>query len=107
MAYVSVEEIRKHLNIDFSDDDDYLESLIEVGELSVEAYIGQELDKLLVADKGAAEGSGLMVLNPMLRHAVKIMVGNLYGNRESVSYGVPVEVPFTYQYLIKPFKIYK
>lgn len=101
MAYVSVEEVKKHLNIDFSDDDKYLIDLIEVGELSVEAYVGRELSNYLITDNGE------MVLNPMLRHAVKIMVGNLYGNRESVSYGNPVEVPFTYRYLIQPFKVYK
>lgn len=94
--HVSVEEIKKHLNIDFSDDDEYLASLIETSEASVEMYTSSLLSDYVV------EGT----LNPMLKHVIKIFAGTLYANRESVSTIEAKPVPYTLEYLIKPFRKY-
>jgi uncharacterized phage protein (possible DNA packaging) len=96
MIYVTLEEIKQHLNIDFSDEDSYLSDLIEVAQTSVETYISAPLDDYV------AEGK----LNPMLRHAIKILAGNFYANREPVAFAEPRSIPYTLDYLVKPFRKY-
>ena len=92
--YVKAKELRVHLNLDCNDEDEYLESLSSVAQASVERRIQCPLE-----DDEDKEGK----LNPMLIHAIKIMVATLYDNRESVSFGQPRPVPYTLDYLIVPF----
>lgn len=94
--YVTVEDIKKHLNIDYEGEDMYLSDLIETAQASVEAYICQSLDVFV------KEGR----LNPMLKHAIKVVTANLYANRESVAYAQPKPVPYTLDFLLEPFKQY-
>lgn len=96
--YVTLEEIKKHLNIDFGDDDAYLSDIVIVAQMSVEKAISTDL-----ASYEAEDGS----LNPMLKHAVKILAGNFYANREPVSFATPSVIPYTLAYLIRPFKKYQ
>lgn len=91
--YVTLAEAKKHLNVDFSDDDDYIEDLISVGEASVEKSIQCPITDYVT------DGT----LNPMLGHAVKMIAANLYANREPVAFAVPQAIPYTLQYLITPF----
>lgn len=97
--YVSVEDLKKHLNVDFDDDDNYLESLSLTAQVSIEAKIQRPLtdEKCMLEDK----------LNPMLIHAIKIIAGTLYANRESVSFGQPKSVPYTIDWLLSPFIKYR
>lgn len=103
--WVSVEDMKKHLNIDaeFTDDDALIESLIEVAEDVVAKHIdidGCNLGCL-------AEQNGGM-LPPSVLHSIKLYVGNLYANRESVSFnGNPTEIPFSFDYLIGLNKTYR
>jgi len=92
--YITLDEMKKHLNIDFTDDDEYVTSLIEVAQCSIEKTIQHPLKDCEISDG---------VLNPALVHAMKLLAGNLYANREPVAYGVPQAVPYTMQYLIQPF----
>ena len=96
--YISLEEIKKHLNIDFSDDDAYLADLVSVAQMSVEKAINAELTSY--EDENGE-------LNPMLKHAIKILAGNFYANREPVSFATPNVIPYTLAYLIRPFKKYQ
>lgn len=97
--FLSLEEIKKQLNIDpqFTDDDQYLEALEEVAEKAVEKHIDMNLEVL------ASKSGGLP--SPVL-HAMKLMIGNLYENREPVAYSGAVEVPLSYQYLLSLYKNY-
>lgn len=92
--YVKIADLKTHLNVDFDEDDEYIESLSAAAQASLEMRIQQPLSNL--EDK---DGN----LNPMLIHAIKIMVGTLYDNREAVSYGQPRAVPYTLDYLLTPF----
>lgn len=96
--YITLEEIKKHLNIDFSDDDAYLTDIVAVAQMSVEKAINSDL----VSYEGE-DGT----LNPMLKHAIKILAGNFYANREPVSFATPNVIPYTLAYLIRPFKKYE
>ena len=98
--FVSLGEIKKHLNIDndFNDDNEYLLALEEVAEKAVQKHINQKLSLL-------AEENGGELPSPLL-HAIKLFVGNLYLSRESISYSSVVEVPMSYNYLLDLYKNY-
>lgn len=97
--YLNIEEIKKHLNIDsaFTEDDNYLLSLADVAEKTVEKHINQRLCEV-VAENGE--------LPSPLRHAMLFFVGNLYLSRESVTYGSATEIPLTFNYLLDLYKNY-
>lgn len=91
--YVSLTELKKHVNVDFNEDDSYLTGLIEVCEKAVENEINQPLTDL--ADEGDIPAP--------VRHAILLLAGNLYENREPVSYGKAVVVPYTISFLLTPY----
>ena len=94
--YITLEEAKKHLNIDtvFTDDDSYIETLINVAENVVQKHIDVELSDL-----------GDTLPTP-LKQAMLLLIGNYYANRESVTYGAATPLPHAYEYLIALFKNY-
>jgi hypothetical protein len=46
-------------------------------------------------------------LPPAIIHAMLLMIGNLYANREPVSTGKIVKIPYTYEYLVGLYKHYE
>ena len=96
MAYVTLADLKQHLRVEYTADDSYLTTLIDVAE----AAIGNELGKPL-ADF-VTDGT----LPTPLQHAIKLLCGDLYNNRESVAFATPHEVPRTLDYLLQPYKVY-
>lgn len=90
--YVTLQQAKKHLNIDdsFTDDDNYILQLIQVAEDAVSKNTNIALSEMV--DGGT--------LPPSIIHSILLLVGNFYNNREATSYSVPSEVPFAYKYLI-------
>lgn len=99
MTYLTLERIKKHLNIDsyYTDDDDYLVSLADVVEMVVEKHIDNSLVTL------QTEGGELP---PPLVQAMLLLLGNYYNSRESVSTLSHTEIPLSYNYLLDLFKNY-
>lgn len=98
MNYITIEEIKQHLYIDFEADDEVLADMINTAEAIIEKYLNVQLAGL------SADGK----LPYPIKQAIKIMVGNLYANRESVSFNaIPYKIPFSYEYLLQPYKNYK
>ena len=97
--YLQLDLIKKHLNIDeyYKDDDNYLLYLANVAELTVERHIDNNLSSL-ANDRGDLP-------SPLL-HAMLLFIGDMYANRESISYASVHEVPFSYDYLLTLFKKY-
>lgn len=97
--YIFVDEIKKHLNIDqeFYADDEYLAQLEDVAEIVVARHIGRDLKTL--------EDSDHQIPAP-LRHAMLLLIGNFYANRESVSYASTSKVPNSYEYLLALYENY-
>lgn len=95
---MTIAEAKKHLNIDaeFTLDDDYIGQLIEVSTDAVKQHLNiNDLTEL---------GE---VVPPAVNHAILLMIGNLYANRESVIIGVSVtEIPLSYQYLLSLYRKY-
>lgn len=96
MAYVTLSELKHHLRVEVDADDAYLTTLIGVAETA----IGNELGKPLSYFED--EGS----LPQPLTHAITLLCGDLYNNRESVAFAAPHEVPHSYDYLLQPYRKY-
>lgn len=97
--YVTIEEIKQHLYIDFEADDAMLADMIQASEEIVEKYLNTTFDTLL-------NENGTLPFP--IKQAIKIMVGNLYANRESVSFNAyPSKIPYSYEFLIQPYRNYK
>ena len=106
MTYLTVDDIKKHLNIDaeFLDDDQYLRSLGDVAEQIIAQHLEDKLDDI-------AEDNGGTLPAPIL-HACLLLIGNLYMSRESVTFSSVSEIPMSfgeniYQYLLSPYINYK
>lgn len=95
--YLTLDKAKKHLNIDldFTDDDNYITSLIEVAENAVERHIGYKLADKVEENEGS--------LPKGLEHAMLLMIGTFYNSRESVTFGAGTELPLGYNYLLDLF----
>lgn len=99
--YVTLAQIKKHLNIDtsFHEDDEYLVDLEQVAENAVERHIDDNLGRIFIA-------SGGKQLPAPLVHSILILLGNLYANRESIAYTSLTEIPYNLTYLLDLYKNY-
>lgn len=96
---IDLETLKKHLNIDsdYTDDDNYITYLESVAEELVEKHIDRTFEDI-IAEEGAFP-------QPLL-HAMLLIVGNLYDNRESVAYNQVIEVPNTLSYILSLYRDY-
>lgn len=94
MAFVKLQQVKKHLNVEdsFTEDDEYIEGLIEVAEAVVGNDICEDLNEL------AEDNAG--VLPAPLRHCILLLVGHFYANREPVAFAQSSKVPLTYDHII-------
>ena len=81
--YVTLEELKQHLNVDFDTDDTYITELIEPVQLAIEAYLNAPLEGF------AKEGK----IDRRIWHAIRILIANYYANRESVTFATPQVIP--------------
>lgn len=72
---ITLDEIKEHLNIekDWHGEDQYLQSLLDAAKVVVQKHICDSID-------GVKEGEQIPLL-----HAIKLLVGTWYMNRESLS----------------------
>ena len=96
--YISLEQCKKHLNIDpgFTEDDNYIMSLAEVAEEIVQRHIGYRFEDILVDGQ----------LPAPLQHAMLLLIGQFYANREAVTFGSASELPLAYNYILQLFENY-
>lgn len=97
--YIQLYQIKKHLNIDdsFHEDDEYLCDLARVAENAVQKHVDSDLSEL-VDEYGN--------LPSPLTHAMLLMIGTFYTQRESIAYASVTEVPLAYDYLLSLYKNY-
>lgn len=96
MRYLILEDLKKHLNVEHNEDDCYISQLGDVAEQALANQLCQPLEDVLV------EGQ---LPSPLLQ-ALRLHVGTLYNNRESVVGGNVHELPMGYDYLITAYKQY-
>lgn len=98
--YLELSQVKKHILVDatFNDDDNYIQSLMDVAEASVSKHIDCPLACIEQEDG---------TLPPPVVHAMMLMVGNLYANREPVVMGTIVtDLPLSYNYLVNLYRNY-
>ena len=100
MYYLNLDILKKHLNVDtyFHGDDDYISQLGDVAEQMVDEHINNNLSNIV-------DDNGGEVPMPLI-HAMLLLVGNLYQNREGVAFANASEIPFSYKYLLFPYRDY-
>lgn len=97
MAAVTLELFKKHVRADdFTDDDAYMEHLLEAAAEAVIGYTRRTRDEL------DPEGTG--DLPAPLVHAVLVLAATWYDQRESISSVQMHAVPDTLQSLVKPYR---
>lgn len=96
--YLSIADVKRHLIIDHNEDDMYLADLITVAEDAVKR------DLNLYSLKEIEDCSGM--LPSAVTQAMLLLIGSLYANRESISYGAPRAVPHSYEYLLDLYRNY-
>jgi uncharacterized phage protein (predicted DNA packaging) len=92
---LTVEDLKKHLNIDHDEDDAYIEDLISVALDAVETYLNRPIDDFVDADGK---------VKPAVRHSCRLLVGTWYANRESVVFSAPSELPDGVIALLMPLR---
>ena len=97
--YVTIEDLRKHLNIDHNEDDAYLRELEEVAEDAISTFLQCPLSSF--EKPGACSHTEM---KPAIRHAIRLLVGNWYANREDVAFAAPAMLPHGVQSLLLPLK---
>lgn len=96
MAYITLAQAKKHLNIEsgYTEDDSYITTLIDVAESTIESHINEKLADLV-------EGG---VIPPPLYQAALLLIGNFYQNREPIGIGRENKLPYNYEYLINLYR---
>ena len=96
--YLELESVKKHLHVDFNDDDTYITGLMNMVENAVSIEIGENLINLI-------DVAGNLPLR--LHQAMLLLIGHFYLIREPIIIGVSVtKIPYGFDWLIAPFKIY-
>ena len=98
--YIELDRIKKHLNIDadFTDDDEYIKFLYNVAEDVIQKHIDTTFDTIL-QKKG--------VIPDALLQAMLLFIGNMYANRESISYTSAQEIPTSLSYILNMYRDYE
>lgn len=97
--YLTLEQIKKHLNIDasFTDDDAYLDSLSYVAEDAVAKYLDCDLVDLYENGR----------LPKAIVHAMLLLIGNMYKYRESTTSGPVNVIPHSFDLLCDLYRNFK
>lgn len=94
--YVTLDELKQHLNVDFDLDDEYIRGLIVPVQLSIEAYLNEPLETFVRDGK----------IDRRIWHATRILVANYYANREEVTFATPNIIPGHVTLFLQPLKRY-
>lgn len=97
--YIELDKIKKHLNIDadYTDDDEYLVFLYDVAEDVIQKHIDTTFENI-IQKKGT--------IPTALLHAILLFIGNMYENRESISYASAQEIPTSLTYILNMYRDY-
>lgn len=96
MRYITLELAKRHLNVEHSEDDAYIEHLITVSEISVENFLERPLEEIMTGGFIPAD----------LKHGMLLLLGTLYNNRESVVFTSIAALP-ALALLLQPYKKYR
>ena len=99
MKFLTIPLLKKHLNLDksFTEDDEYIQMLGDVAEQMVATHLNEKTLDDIVTNNGGK-------LPAPVRHAMLLLVGSMYMNREVVTYGAANDLPHGYDYLLNMYE---
>ncbi|MBZ9943445.1 head-tail connector protein [Mesorhizobium sp. BR1-1-13] len=107
MSLVDIELAKKHLRIDFSDDDDTVTLYLSAAETIITEY----LDRLVYASDGTAptgDDGTAMEITPAVTAAILLLLGDLYENREADTDATGDAVlPKAVRALLAPYRVWR
>lgn len=116
-TFLHLQQVKDHLRVDFNDDDNYIQDLIDMTEMAIEQEIGQSLSGLTwvlltgstltgyTQTTGIQEANGSGTFPLRLKQGMLLMIGHFYQNREPAIIGVAInKIPWGLEYLIAPYK---
>lgn len=89
----TLNQLKNNLNIEigYTDEDEYLTMLLQVSEEAVFNYLGKTVIDFPV------------IPNPLV-YAVIIMASQFYENRTPIAFGQPYKIPYSFEFLLSPYK---
>lgn len=98
IQYVDLETAKKHLNIEqqFEEDDLYIMALIDVAQAAVEKYLDIPLADM------CKDG----ILPSPIKHAILLLIGTFYAQRESIASASMQPVPNAFELLCDLYRNY-
>ena len=100
--YLTIDDMKKHLNVDHDEDDAYILELMKVAEDAVATWLNRPLSDFVDPHEDGVCPHG--VLKPSIVHAIRLLVGSWYASRESVTFGSASELPHGVAFLLLPLK---
>lgn len=91
---MTLEYLKKHLNVDHDEDDAYIGSLLEVATSTLEHLLNRPLSEVELNGE----------LPAPLKHSIRMLVAKLYEYREGDKPGKAEEVAFTLSNLFLPYR---
>jgi hypothetical protein len=93
---ITIEQLKRQLRIepDYTDDDVLLQYLLDTAEISVENFLGAN------ALSGYTSND---IPTPVLQATI-MLAGHWYLNPNMVAFGLGTEVPYSFQFLLNPYK---
>lgn len=97
--YVTIDDLKKHLNVDHSEDDAQIRELEAVAEDAIATYLNKPLSDF--CDTTQCEHQQL---KPAIRHAIRLLVGTWYASREDTVYASTSTLPTGVVSLLLPLR---
>lgn len=98
---VDITNLKKHLRVDFSDDDALITSKIAAAQDHIERYLGYKIEE----EYPPAGSPPVSTVPPALVEAVCQLVGHWYENREAVIVGVSAdELPLNVADIVREYR---
>ncbi|MGH8418036.1 MAG: head-tail connector protein [Pseudomonas sp.] len=109
MNAISTDEAMQHVRAD-DDDRGHVELLLAAAEDSAAQFMNRrfygDAESLAAAVLDGTAGSDPILINPSVRAACLLILGNLYANREDVVVGtISSEIPMGSRSLLTPYRI--
>jgi hypothetical protein len=109
MNVIPIDEAMHHLRAE-DDDRQHVELLLAAAEDSAVQFLNRRFyvdeDSLASAVVDGSAGSKPILINPSIRAACLLIVGNLYANREDVVVGtISSELPMGSRSLLTPYRV--
>ena len=104
---INITQLKRQLNIelDYTDDDFFLQNLLQSSISAVQTYLGVNA----LTGYTGFEVSGYtsnVPLPPEIYQSIIMLAAHLYLNRNIVSFGVGTEIPYSFKFLLGPYKNY-